>query len=77
MIAKDRDVSSVNSRLGESSVNDEDVELILVLRGKVRRATGSDRWRIRVAGRHVFTFRSESVVAVTPVTRAARTPRRS
>lgn len=75
MIAKDRDVSGVNSRLGESAVGDEDVELILVLRGKVRRATGSDRWRIRVAGRHVFTFRSESVVAVTPVPRVRATRR--
>ena len=56
MIAKDRDVSGINSRLGESAVGDQDVELILVLRGKVRRAAGSDRWRIRVAGRHVFTF---------------------
>jgi hypothetical protein len=69
---KDRDVSGINSRLGESAVGDEDVELILVLRGKVRRLTGSDRWRIRVAGRHVFTFRSESVVAVTPVPRPTR-----
>ncbi len=76
MIAKDGDVSGVNSRLGESSVTDEDVELILVLRGRVRRAAGSDRWRIRVAGRHVFTFRSESVVAVTPVPHGARPTRR-
>jgi hypothetical protein len=76
VIAKDRDVSGINSRLGESAVGDEDVELILVLRGKVRRAAGSDRWRIRVAGRHVFTFRSESVVAVTPVPRIGRPTRR-
>lgn len=67
MSARERDVSSVNARLAEAAIRGGDVEVILVLRGRIRRAAGVDRWRIRVAGRHVFTFGSETVVAATPV----------
>jgi hypothetical protein len=63
---RERDVSAVNTRLTEAAMAGEDVELILVLRGRVRRARGTDRWRIRVEGRHVLTFRADAVVAATP-----------
>jgi hypothetical protein len=68
----DRDVSAINTRLTEAAMNDEDLEVILVLRGRVRRAATDDRWRIRVAGRQVFTFRSESVLTATRVVRVPR-----
>ena len=64
MSAKDVDVSEVNARL---------VEVILVVRGKVRPVRGPDRrrWRMRVDGDHVLTFRADAVVAATPLPRAA------
>jgi hypothetical protein len=70
--ARDRDVEAVNTRLTQAAADGEDLEVILVLRGRVRRAGGADRWRIRAPGRHVFTFRAESVLAATPVPRPAR-----
>jgi hypothetical protein len=65
-------VSAINTRLTEAAMNDEYLEVILVLRGRVRRAAGSDRWRIRVGGRQVFTFRAESVLTATPRARDRR-----
>lgn len=75
MIASDGDSPAINSRLTEASERGETLEVILVLRGRVRPARGSGRWRIRVDGRHVLTFRAESVVAATPVARPARSAR--
>lgn len=75
MIARDRDVSAINTRLTDAALRGEDLEVILVLRGRVRRAPGGDRWRIRAEGRHVFTFRAESVVAATPTPRPERPKR--
>lgn len=72
MRAGDRDVSAINTRLSEAAMNDEDLEVILVLRGRVRRAAGADRWRIRVGGRQVFTFRAESVLTATRTPRSGR-----
>jgi hypothetical protein len=72
MIARDQDVSAVEARLSEAAARGETLEVILVLRGTVRAARGTGRWRIRVEGRHVLTFRAESVVAATPVARQAR-----
>ena len=57
------DVSAIEGRLADAAATGETVELILVLRGKVRPAHGKNRWRIRAEGRHVVTFRAESVVA--------------
>jgi hypothetical protein len=63
MSDRDRDRSGIDARLVEAAIAGEDVEVILVLRGRVRRAPGNDRWRIRVEGRHVVTFRAGAVVA--------------
>jgi hypothetical protein len=70
--AADENAQGVNARLAEAAARGEMLEVILVLRGKVRVARGSDRWRIREAGGRVLTFRSTAVVAATPVTRPER-----
>jgi len=72
MIAADADVSSVNSRLAAAAEGGETLEVILVLRGKVRRATGSGRWRIHLEGRRVLTFQADCVLATTAVARRLR-----
>ena len=72
MAANDNDASVVNARLREAAERGEALELILVLRGKVRPAWGKDpgRWHLRIRGQPVFTFPAESVVATTPICRA-------
>jgi hypothetical protein len=75
VIARDTDAASINSRLTEAAERGETLEVILVVRGKVRPARGPGRWRIRVDGRGVLTFRAESVVAATPVVRPPRPAR--
>jgi hypothetical protein len=74
--AADDSAHTINVRLADASSRGETLEVILVLRGKVRPARGSDRWRIREAGGRVLTFRATSVVAATPVARPQRPPRR-
>jgi hypothetical protein len=71
----DESARGINARLAEASARGETLEVILVLRGKVRAARGSDRWRIREAGGRVLTFRATAVVAATPVARPAKTTR--
>ena len=66
-MAKDSNVTSVDARLADAAERDEQLELILVLRGKVRRATGGSRWRIRLENGRVLTFRADAIVAVTRV----------
>ena len=68
----DDSTHGINARLAEAAARGETLEVILVLRGKVRVARGSDRWRIREAGGRVLTFRAAAVVAATPVKRAER-----
>jgi hypothetical protein len=63
----DESARAINTRLAEAAARGETLEVILVLRGKVRVARGSDRWRIREAGGRVLTFRATAVVAATPV----------
>ena len=78
MDAKDDGASVISARLREAAEKGEALELILVLRGKVRPAWGKDRgrWHVRVRGQPVFTFPAESVVAATPLTRTpGRAPR--
>ena len=58
------DAASVNARLAEAAARGESVELILVVRGRVR-AAGGDRWRVR-AGGTTLTFPARLVVAATP-----------
>jgi hypothetical protein len=74
--AGDDNTHGINARLADASAKGETLEVILVLRGKVRVARGSDRWRIREVGGRVLTFRSTAVVAATPVARADRPKRR-
>lgn len=71
MSGKDVDTSAVNARLLEAAEAGQTIEVILVVRGKVRPVRGPDRrrWRMRVDSDHVLTFRAESVVAATPVPR--------
>jgi len=68
----DETARGINTRLAEAAARGETLEVILVLRGKVRVARGSDRWRIREAGGRVLTFRATAVVAATPIARAKR-----
>ena len=60
-------VRGINARLAEAAARGETLEVILVLRGKVRVARGSDRWRIRETGGRVLTFRATTVIAATTV----------
>ena len=70
--AADETARGINARLAEAAARGETLEVILVLRGKVRVARGSDRWRIREAGGRVLTFRATAVVAATPVAQRTR-----
>ena len=70
--AAEDDVRGINARLAEAAARGETLEVILVLRGKVRVARGSNRWRIREAGGRVLTFRATTVVAATSVANAPR-----
>jgi len=69
MSSKDVDVAAVNARLVEAAEQGHTVEVILVVRGKIRPVRGSDgqRWRMRIDRQHVLTFRSDTVVAATPM----------
>jgi hypothetical protein len=70
--ARDLDVAVVNARLDEAARSGEKLEVILVLRGRVRSVAGGSRWRIRLEGGRVLTFRADAVVAATPVGPSAR-----
>jgi hypothetical protein len=65
MTAREVDPSAVEMRLAEAAARGETLEVILVLRGRLSRAAGAGRWRIRVDGQRGFTFRADAVVAVT------------
>jgi hypothetical protein len=72
VIPADADVSSVNGRLAAAAESGETLEVILVVRGKVRRATGASRWRIHLEGRRVLTFQADCVLATTAMVRRVR-----
>jgi hypothetical protein len=69
----DLDAAGAVARLAEASAAGDRVELILVVEGAVRpiQGSGGRRWRVRLDGDHVLTFRAEWVVAA----RAVRRPR--
>jgi hypothetical protein len=73
MNGRDVDISGVNARLVEAAEAGQTIEVILVVRGKVRPVRGADRrrWRMRVDSDHVLTFRADAVVAATPIPRAS------
>ena len=64
----DVDPAGAAARLTELAADGKPVEVILVLRGTLRAVDGSGgrRWRMRLEGDHVVTFRAEWVVAVRP-----------
>ena len=69
-----RDVSplAIDARLAEAADSGDTVEVILVLRGKMRRAARTGRWRIRLATGGVLTFAADLVLAATRMPRPAR-----
>ena len=68
---RDVDVAGAAARLVEVAAEGEPVEVILVVRGTLRPIDGSAgaRWRMRLDGDHVLTFRAEWVVATRPIGR--------
>jgi hypothetical protein len=68
---RDVDAAGAAARLAEVAADGGPVEVILVVRGTLRPVDGSGgkRWRMRLDGDHVLTFRAEWVIATRPVTR--------
>lgn len=73
---RDVDVAGAAARLVEVAAEGEPVEVILVVRGTLRPIDGSagTRWRMRLDGDHVLTFRAEWVVATRPIGRRVSDP---
>ena len=67
--------SGITARLTDAVANGEKLELILVLRGKVKPGPRPGRWRIRLQDGHVLSFDAEAVVAATPVPRTGSSRR--
>jgi hypothetical protein len=65
------DAAGAAARLVEVAAEGVPVEVILVVRGTLRPVEGSGgkRWRMRLDGDHVLTFRAEWVVATRPAAR--------
>lgn len=78
MNGDDVDIATVNARLVEAAQAGETIEVILVVRGRVRQVRGADRtrWRMRIDRDHILTFRADAVVAATPIPRTSRPTRR-
>ena len=72
MIARNPSVAAVDARLVEAASSGERLEVILVLRGRLRRAIGTGGWRIRLDDGRVLTFRADTVVAATPLPKRGR-----
>jgi hypothetical protein len=66
-----RDDAAINARLIEAAATGEPLELILVVRGRLRPGRTSGRWRVRTEGQRVLTFAAEAVIAATPLARPA------
>ena len=64
--------SAPDIRLVEAAERGEPLEVILVLRGRVRRAGNGVRWRMRAQGGRLVTFAGDWVVAATRLARAER-----
>jgi hypothetical protein len=67
MIARDLTPATLEARLADAAERGESLELILVLRGRVRPARGLRRWRIRLQARKSVTISADWVLAATPV----------
>ena len=68
---RDVDAAGAAARLAEVAADGGLVEVILAVRGTLRPVDGSGgkRWRMRLDGDHVLTFRAEWVIATRPVSR--------
>jgi hypothetical protein len=62
----------IDVRLAQAADARQTLEVILVVRGAVRRTSRPGRWRIRMVGGGVLTFAADAVVAATPVARPGR-----
>ena len=64
------DAAGASARLAQVAAEGDKVEVILVLRGSVRPVDGSRgmRWRVRLDGDRVLTFRAEWVLAARSLT---------
>ena len=60
------------ARLADAAETGSTLEVIVVLRGRVRRGSRPGRWRMRLSGGGVATFTADAAVAVTPVARRGR-----
>jgi hypothetical protein len=67
MIVRDGTPEALDTLLTEAAERGQTLEVILVLRGRVRPVAGGRRWRIRLDGGRVVTFAGDWVVAATPV----------
>jgi hypothetical protein len=61
----DVSITEVNARLSEAAEAGAAVDLLLVVKGRIRPVPGRHRgrWRVRTGWGHVMTFRPEFVVA--------------
>ena len=71
-MAEEENAAAIAGRLTEAATAGETLEVILVLRGRVRPAPGAGRWRLKLHDGRVLTFAADAVVAATPVPRPAR-----
>jgi hypothetical protein len=64
------DAAGASARLAQVAAEGDKVEVILVVRGSVRPVDGSrgTRWRVRLDGDRVLTFRAEWVLAARSLT---------
>jgi hypothetical protein len=69
MVGQDGDVASIATRLAAAAEAAEWIELILVVRGRVRPVPSTDRrrWQVRLPNGHQLTIWADWVVAATPV----------
>jgi hypothetical protein len=67
------DRRDVETRLLDVATSDTVTELVVVLRGTVRRCRGAQRglWRVQLGDGHRRIVSTESVIAITPVTAGA------
>ena len=67
MIAREANAHEIEARLADAAEAGRTLEVILVFRGRVRRASRPGRWRMRLTGGGVATFTADAAVAVTPI----------
>jgi hypothetical protein len=72
MIGRPATAPPLGVRLGDAAARGQSVEVIVVVRGRIR-AAGAGRWRMRLEGGRVVTIAEEWVVAATPIASRQRT----